>query len=211
MSIYWSTAVIGLATAILNPLETRISTQQSFSVELLTEVVEKHKPSNLTLPPPLLVQFLNSSLSKTCDFSSVRTITSYGSIVNAELREKFKLAFPNMFLSTFYGMTEGPGTFAFRGDSFDGLTVGKIATNIYLKIVDENEKNVGFNEQGEIRIKSQFGFAGYYKNPQATIEALDSEGYYKTGDVGYFDESATLYLVDRIKDTFKHLNHHVSF
>lgn len=107
-------------------------------------------------------------------------------------------------------MTECPGSFAFFGDSYDGLTVGKIATNILLKIVDEEERNVGFNEKGEIRIKYEFGFAGYYKSPEANAEAVDAEGYFKTGDIGYFDENATLYVIDRIKETFKHNGYHAS-
>jgi 4-coumarate--CoA ligase len=207
--IYWGSGLAGLISAILNPMETRIATKHPFNVELLIEIVEKYKPSILTLPPSQLVPFLNSPLSKTCDFSSVKVVISFGSIVTEELREKFKETFPRIFLSTLYAMTECPGTFAFYGDSFVGLTVGKIASNIYLKIVDEDGKNVGFNEQGEIRLKYELGFAGYHNNPKATEEALDEEGYFKTGDIGYFDESASLFVVDRMKEIFKHRGYHV--
>lgn len=138
-------------SAILNPLETRITAQQAFSVDLLVEVIKKYEPSHISLPPHYIVELLHSPLSKTCDFSSVRVVSSNGSIVTTELREKE--CFPHIFLSIFYGMTESPCTLSFYGDSFDGLTVGKITTIIFLKIVDEEEKNVGFNKRGEIRIK----------------------------------------------------------
>lgn len=209
--IYWGSGVSGLQYAVLNPNETRISTRHPFSIELLIEIVEKYRPLQLTLPPTYLVPFLNSPLSKACDFSSVKVIISYGSIVTEEIREKFKNIFPDIFLSTYYGMTEGPATYAFKGDSYHGLSVGKIATNIFLKVVDENENNLGFNEQGEVRIKYEFGYPGYYKNPKANEEAFDSEGFLKTGDIGYFDEEATLYLTGRLKEVFKHGEFDVSF
>jgi len=44
---------------------------------------------------------------------------------------------------------------------------------------------------------------GYYNNPEETAKALDSEGFYHTGDVGYRDEDGHFYVTDRIKDLFK--------
>lgn len=51
---------------------------------------------------------------------------------------------------------------------------------------------------------------GYYENPEATKEALDEEGFFKTGDVGFVDEDGILHLIDRKKDIFKYFMHHVN-
>ena len=44
---------------------------------------------------------------------------------------------------------------------------------------------------------------GYYKNPRATAETIDAEGWLHTGDVGYYDDKGFVYTVDRIKEFIK--------
>lgn len=44
---------------------------------------------------------------------------------------------------------------------------------------------------------------GYHKNPQATKEVIDDDGYFHTGDIGYYDESGKFHIVDRLKELIK--------
>lgn len=53
-------------------------------------------------------------------------------------------------------------------------------------------------------------FQGYLKNESATKEAIDSEGYFRTGDIGYFDNKGEMFLVDRKKDMIKHKNFQIA-
>jgi len=55
-------------------------------------------------------------------------------------------------------------------------------------------------ESGEIVLRCPGLFQEYYKNPQATAEAKDSEGWFHTGDAGYFDADGHLKIIDRAKD-----------
>lgn len=52
-------------------------------------------------------------------------------------------------------------------------------------------------------------FKEYYKNPKATKETFDEEGYMMTGDIGYYDDDKCFYIVDRIKEMFKFQSWHV--
>ena len=61
-------------------------------------------------------------------------------------------------------------------------------------------KYVGLGERGEICIKGPNVMKGYWKNPQATAEVMTSDGFLRTGDVGYMDEDGYIYIVDRTKD-----------
>jgi long-chain acyl-CoA synthetase len=58
-------------------------------------------------------------------------------------------------------------------------------------------------EDGEILVKGPNLMQGYYKNPEATAEVMDSEGWFHTGDVGTFIEGRFLKITDRKKEIFK--------
>ncbi len=72
-------------------------------------------------------------------------------------------------------------------------TVGPPAHGVEIKISDA----------GEVLIKSPGMFAGYYKRPEATAEAFDADGWYLTGDAGFFDADGHLKIIDRAKDVGK--------
>jgi 4-coumarate--CoA ligase len=55
-----------------------------------------------------------------------------------------------------------------------------------------------------IKFLSIFYRQGYYNNPEATANVIDSEGFLKTGDIGYFNEDQSLMLIDRKKEVFKY-------
>jgi long-chain acyl-CoA synthetase len=58
-------------------------------------------------------------------------------------------------------------------------------------------------EKGEILIRSPGLFQSYYKNPEATAEAKTNDGWFQTGDAGYFDQDGHLKIIDRAKDVGK--------
>jgi len=58
-------------------------------------------------------------------------------------------------------------------------------------------------EIGEVRVESSI-MAGYHGNPVKTAEATDKNGWWKLGDLGYFNESNDLFVVDRIKEMLKY-------
>jgi len=72
-------------------------------------------------------------------------------------------------------------------------TVGPAVPGVELK----------FTPQRELLIRSPGLFKEYYKNPQATAEAKDREGWFHTGDAGYFDGDGHLKIIDRVKDVGK--------
>ena len=82
-------------------------------------------------------------------------------------------------------------------------SVGKILSNISAKVVDlDSKKALGPNMPGELFIKGPHVMAGYFKNKEATEESFE-DGWFRTGDVVYYDEEGYVYIVDRIKDMIK--------
>ncbi len=71
-----------------------------------------------------------------------------------------------------------------------------------LRIVDDENSSVNVGEVGEIICQSPLATHGYYKNPEAT-NASFRDGWFYTGDLGYFDEEGYLFVVGRKKDMVK--------
>ncbi|MBV7485541.1 long-chain fatty acid--CoA ligase [Bordetella sp. BOR01] len=72
-------------------------------------------------------------------------------------------------------------------------TVGPPVSGVEIRVADN----------GEILVKSPGLFKEYYRNPQATVEARDADGWYHTGDAGYLDTDGQLKIIDRAKDVGK--------
>lgn len=63
---------------------------------------------------------------------------------------------------------------------------------------------------GEICLRAPNCFIGYLNNAKATAETIDPEGWYRTGDVGYYDHKGCLFITDRIKELIKYKHWSVS-
>lgn len=66
----------------------------------------------------------------------------------------------------------------------------------------QNEAPAG--QEGEIWIKGPNVFKGYYKNPKATADSINDDGWFRSGDIGYIDKYNNLYITDRFKELIKY-------
>ena len=93
-----------------------------------------------------------------------------------------------------YGMTEACIVCANRPEDNKVGSIGIPFHGIEMKIAETD---------GEILIRGRNVMRGYYNKPEETAKAIDDEGYYHTGDVGYKDADGHFYVTDRLKDLFK--------
>jgi acyl-CoA synthetase (AMP-forming)/AMP-acid ligase II len=113
-----------------------------------------------------------------------------------------------------FGLTEVAGA-SHVNSALTGVikpgSVGPVIPNTESKIIDiETGAELGANEKGEILVRGPHVMVGYLNNPKATANAIDSEGWFRTGDVGYVDEEGIFYIVDRVKELIKYKAYQVA-
>ena len=117
-----------------------------------------------------------------------------GAAFNKEVEAFFKkMNFP---FTVGYGMTECAPIITYSDWKTEKLySCGEIVPNMEMKIDSPDPQNI----PGELLVRGANVFLGYYKNPEATSEALDKDGWLHTGDMGVIDADGSLFLRGRSK------------
>lgn len=179
----------------------RIITLQSPSPELQLTIIDKYKVTDLSNLPLITATCIKSDLINCVDLSSVRHIIFYGSNLPPTLIADIERHFPNADLLTFYGLTElGAVTSRFVSSRSVDKNAGKLFYGCTVKIIDDNGKRCGPNTNGEICVKKDNQFLGYFEDSDATAAAIDAEDFFRTGDIGHFDDDGNLCIEDRKKN-----------
>ena len=142
----------------------------------------------------ILHQKVRASLIKTFG-GNFHEIVIGGAPLNHEVETFFrKIKFP---FTIGYGMTEcGPLISYEPWTSFRQSSAGRLVDRMEVRIDSKNQ----FKEVGEILVKGDNVMTGYYKNEKATAEAIDSEGWLHTGDLGIIDRENFIYIRGRCKN-----------
>lgn len=123
--------------------------------------------------------------------------------VPPSLIKRWKAYFPNHQYDTNYGLSEsiGPGCVHLGVENIDKVgAIGKAGYGWKTKIVDERRNTVAKGEVGELAVFGPGVMTCYYRDPKATAEVMDEEGWLYTGDMAQEDEDGFIFLVDRKKD-----------
>eukprot|EP00359_Climacostomum_virens_P005122 CAMPEP_0204917972 /NCGR_PEP_ID=MMETSP1397-20131031/15689_1 /ASSEMBLY_ACC=CAM_ASM_000891 /TAXON_ID=49980 /ORGANISM="Climacostomum Climacostomum virens, Strain Stock W-24" /LENGTH=552 /DNA_ID=CAMNT_0052091019 /DNA_START=24 /DNA_END=1682 /DNA_ORIENTATION=- len=168
------------------------------------EVIEKERCTAVYGVPTMFLALLREQERMKKDVSSLRAGITAGSLCGPELMTRIEKHLKIKDMTNCYGMTEtSPVSFQIRvGTSFDKKcnTVGTIHPNGECKLVDSHGNVVPREVVGEICTRGYFVMQGYWGNEKATAEAIDSEGWMHTGDLGVLDEDGFLTIVGRNKD-----------
>ena len=166
--------------------------------------IHKERCTALYGVPTMFIAELNHPMFDLFDMTSLRTGIMAGSLCPVELMKQVEEKM-YMKVTSVYGLTEAsPGMTATRiEDSFDVRcnTVGRDFEFTEVKVLDpETGEECPVGVQGEMCNRGYNTMKGYYKNPQATAEVIDQNGFLHSGDLGIKDEDGNYRITGRIKD-----------
>ncbi len=207
-----STPITHAAGAIMLPVYFRggtIITLNKPDIETICRTVEKEKIELIYTVPTVLYRMLDLGLPKKYDLSSLKTIRYGTQSISTSKLEALIEQFGRIFVQG-YAATESwvPCTILGRNEHAIETeedrkrlnSVGRAAPGVEIQIVGEDNQELPVNEKGEIWIRGPHTVQGYYNDRKQTKENFSENGFWKSGDIGYIDETGFLYLVDRKKD-----------
>ena len=167
-------------------------------------LIEKEKITYFVGVPTMSLELMNHPDRQKYDLSSLTDITAGGAPRPVSHVERLTHEFPHAQPALGYGLTEtnavGCQNFWSNYAAKPNSTGRAAKPFVEVVILGENDTRLESGETGEIAIRSAANIKGYWQNRQATEELFTADGFVRTGDVGYLDEDAYLFIVDRKKE-----------
>lgn len=197
----------GIVLATMNCL-THGSTQvmvERFDPLVVLASIHKERCTALYGVPTMFIAELNHPMFNLFDVSSLRTGIMAGALCPIELMRQVTERLHVTHITSVYGLTESsPGmTHSTTEDPFEVrcTTVGREYPYTEVKILNpDTGEECAIEEQGEVCCRGYLVMKGYYKNPEATNEVIDKDGWLHSGDLGVKDKNGYYRITGRIKD-----------
>ena len=179
-----------------------------FDAAAVLQSIEQQRVTSAHLAPTMITMMLDAQEATPYDLSSLHTVCYASAPMSVALSIRARQVFGPIFMQI-YGMTEaGLGTMLLKhqhvleGDDRQRARLaaaGQAYLGTDLRILDDEGRECPQGVVGEVCLRSVSVMQGYWRKPEATAQAL-KDGLLHTGDMGYLDEDAYLFIVDRKKD-----------
>ena len=197
----------GVVLATMNCLThgcTQVMVERFDALAVLASI-HKERCTALYGVPTMYIAELNHPMFDMFDVTSLRTGIMAGALCPIELMRRVTDQLHITHITSVYGLTESsPGmTHSTIPDSFEQrcTTVGRDFPFTEVAVIDpDTGEHCPPGVQGEMCCRGYLVMKGYYKNPQATAEVIDKDGWLHSGDLGIKDEDGFYRITGRIKD-----------
>ncbi|XP_046394661.1 4-coumarate--CoA ligase CCL1-like [Ischnura elegans] len=207
-----------------------------FDMDTYFKFFDHYKPSYIALYVYLANILIKSPELESREVSFVENILLGGSVSNPSMVNAVRKKFPHAKIDAMYGMTETliissniygqhytvvmdpekealcqNKVLTIDGESY--VSNGVLVSMVEAKIVDlDNGKALGRHAKGRLLVRSPLIMKGYLvpSEKQGIVSKRDENGWFDTGDLGFFDEDGHLYIIERINMIFKYFMHMVS-
>ena len=174
---------------------------RAFDAGQVLALIEEHSISTMFGAPTMFLMMAQHENFASTDLSSISTLTCGGAPVPVPLIKTYGERGVNFCQG--YGLTETAPFASLLASDLAMVKVGsagKAPMFTEVRIVDGENNPVAAGVHGEVCIKGPNVMKGYWNREDATAEAIDAQGWFHSGDIGYLDDEDFLFLCDRVKD-----------
>ena len=173
-----------------------------YSPRVLLDAIAANKATIMPAIPSMYQHLLTLSRArKTHIPKSLKFCVSGGAPLSLSILRDFMEVFDTQIIEG-YGLTETTSSICCNGagGEFKEGSIGPVAEGVEMKVVDDNDAALETGTVGELVIRSKTVTLGYWNNKDATTQAINADGWFHTGDLGYCDEDGFFFITDRKKD-----------
>ncbi|MGI9607821.1 MAG: class I adenylate-forming enzyme family protein [Acidimicrobiales bacterium] len=193
--------ILGLNVAVLSTLRNGGTTvlQNHWSAEQAMSLIGEHGIDTLVLVPAMWSDLASVAGASPSSVERVKLARCGAATLTPAVAEQVH-AVLGIDLAQGYGLTETAGTVTFEPNArLRPGSVGTALDSVEIRIIDaDGEVDAEPGDPGEIWVRGDCVFGGYWGEPELNAELFSADGWYRTGDIGVFDDR--LYLVGRQKD-----------
>jgi non-ribosomal peptide synthetase component E (peptide arylation enzyme) len=176
---------------------------ERFTAKDALDLIQRERVTYIATAPASIVAMLNEGGLASYDVSSLRVVITGGASAAIETIRDFQARMPGHLIEL-YGMLEtGFHTYTRFSDDPAKVngTIGRVASSMELKILDEAGREVAAGEVGEIAARGPSVHLGYHANAAANAGAFTADGWFRTGDLGRIvDAAGNVEIVGRRKE-----------
>lgn len=186
-----------------------------FKLRAMLDAIKAYWFNNIPAVPPVTLELVKYSDRLKPDLSSLRQVGSGAAQLSKEVTDEFMEKYPWVKLRQGYGLTESCGAATFfvsdRQAKAHLGSCGALIPGFQARVVNiKTGSALQPNREGELWLWSLTITRRYLRNEEATAATITSDGWLRTGDLGYIDGHGFLYIVDRIKELIKHNGYQVN-
>ncbi|PNY24580.1 4-coumarate-CoA ligase [Tolypocladium capitatum] len=168
-------------------------------------LIDQYCITFLFVTPPLAAKIAKQEKRHDATYKSIKWLLCAGAPVHTKIRDAVQEKFNGVRLSLEWGTTE---TLLIALQIDDASSVpgssGTLVHGMEARVLDiTTGQDLSHNKHGEILVRNTLArFAGYKDNPEAN-KSFGADGWFRTGDVGYIDETSNVFIVDRLKELLR--------
>lgn len=173
-----------------------------YSPQNLLNGVAESKATIMPAIPSMYQHLLTIARARKTNMpKSLRACISGGAPLPHSVLQEFKQLFETDIVEG-YGLTETTSSVCANGrtGTLKEGSIGPVAEGVEMDVFDDDDNPLPTGEVGEIVIRSKTVTPGYWNNPEATAAAINADGWFHTGDLGYRDDDGFYFITDRKKD-----------